>query len=121
MSRLRRFGFTVALACGLAGTSRPAAAGGGRHPLFNDQGTLTWYQGLDEAQAVARASSKMIFIDAGRRRCPNCQSFLETVLPSREIGCRISSIAIGAGRCDRLASCAAEGCWSGSGNTSRRD
>ncbi len=95
MSRLRQLGFAFGIACVVAGTAGPAAASGGRHPLFDDQGTLTWYTNLDEAQAVARATGKLIFIEQGRSRCPNCQSFVERVLPASNVRARIADIAIG--------------------------
>lgn len=94
MSRLRQLGFAFGIACVLAGTAGPAAAGG-RHPLFDDRGTLTWYTSLDEAQAVARATGKMIFIEQGRLHCPNCQSFVERVLPAPSVRARVCDIAIG--------------------------
>ena len=102
MSRLRQLGLVVGIGFALAGTARPTGASGGRHPLFDDQGTLTWYTSLDEAQANARASGRLIFIEQGRRRCPNCQSFVERVLTESNVRSRIQDIAIGlADDCDQ--------------------
>jgi hypothetical protein len=39
-----------------------------RHPHFDDQGTLSWSTKLSDAQAAARASGKLIFIEFGRER-----------------------------------------------------
>jgi hypothetical protein len=95
MLRLRRLGFAVAVACGTFAVGERAHAAPGRHLHFNDRGTLVWYTSLDEAQAVARASGKLIFIDSGRRRCPNCQTFLEEVMPDAQVRTRVGAIAIG--------------------------
>jgi len=94
MARLRLAGWVLGFA-GLVLAAGPASAGGGRHPLFDDQGTLTWYTNLDEAQAAARATGKLIIIESGRLRCPNCKSFVENVLTSPYVRRRIESIAIG--------------------------
>lgn len=101
MARLRLFGVAIGFASLLGATAGPASAGGDRHPLFNDQGTLAWYTSLDEAQAVARATGKLIFIESGRRACGNCRHVVEQVLPASNVRSRISAIAIGlADDCD---------------------
>ena len=37
------------------------------HPHFDDQGTLTWYTKLADAQAAAKKEGKLIFIEYGRK------------------------------------------------------
>ncbi|MHC4941079.1 MAG: hypothetical protein ACYTHK_19250 [Planctomycetota bacterium] len=39
----------------------------GSHPHFDDQGTLTWYTKLADAQAAAKKEGKLIFIEYGRK------------------------------------------------------
>ncbi len=36
------------------------------HPHFNDKGTLHWTKKLADAQALAKAQDKLIFIEYGR-------------------------------------------------------
>jgi hypothetical protein len=36
------------------------------HPHFNDTGVLTWTKKLADAQALAKAQDKLIFIEYGR-------------------------------------------------------
>jgi hypothetical protein len=36
------------------------------HPHFDDKGTLAWTSKLADAQAAAKASGKLIFIEYGR-------------------------------------------------------
>lgn len=101
MARHRILGFAIGFATLLAGTAQPASAGGGCHPLFNDQGTIPWYSSLDEAQAVARATGKLIFVESGRRACGNCRHMVERVLPVQGVRARVSAISIGlADDCD---------------------
>jgi len=84
---------TLALLTGLCTLPSPASAGG--HPHFNDQGTLVWYTNLGEAQAVARSTGKLIFVDSGRLECGNCRQLMERILPVEPIRSRIGAIAIG--------------------------
>ena len=54
-------------ALALAGDSKPApAANLAPHPHFNDGGTLPWSTKLADAQAAAKKSGKLIFIEYGR-------------------------------------------------------
>ncbi len=95
MARLRLLGLAIGFAGLLGVTAGPASGASSRHPLFNDQGTLVWYTSLDDAQAVARASGKLIFIESGRRACGNCRHVVEQVLPASNVRSRIAAIAIG--------------------------
>ncbi len=80
----------------------PATAGGAAHPYFNDHGTLTWYHSLAEAQQAAREQQKLIFIEYGRKRCGNCRTLCNRVLPHARIRDRIANIAVGlVAECDR--------------------
>jgi hypothetical protein len=38
----------------------------GRHPHFDDRGTLAWHTHWKDALAAARAGKKKIFIELGR-------------------------------------------------------
>jgi hypothetical protein len=81
--------------------ARPSSAGGGRHPHFNDQGTLTWYPTLCEAMEAARAEDKVILMECGRRRCVQCRRLCCQVLPSCEVRERVARVAVGyAANCD---------------------
>lgn len=93
MLRLRVAAATFALA--VAGLAVPPRIAHAAHPHFDDRGTLEWYRSLDEAQAVARRTGKLIFIDSGRLRCGNCRHLICDVLPSPRIRDRMSRIAIG--------------------------
>ncbi len=93
MLRLRVAAATIALA--VAGLSVPPRTAAAAHPYFDDRGTLEWYRTLDEAQAVARRTGKLIFIDSGRLRCGNCRSLISDVLPNPRVRDRIGRIAIG--------------------------
>jgi hypothetical protein len=64
------------------------------HPTSTIAGPQ-WYRSLDEAQAVARRTGKLIFIDSGRLRCGNCRTLIGDVLPSPRVRDRMSRIAIG--------------------------
>ena len=93
MRRSRAVVVALALVAGLCGLPSSASAGG--HPHFNDQGTLTWYTSLAEAQAVARSTGKLIFVDSGRLECGNCRQLIERILPVEPVRSRIAAIAIG--------------------------
>jgi hypothetical protein len=80
----------------------PAAAGGSRHPHFDDRGTLTWYASLAEAQRAARRQRKLVFIEFGREKCSNCRKLAEDVLPHRRLRVRMGRTTVGlAAECDR--------------------
>jgi hypothetical protein len=88
----------------LAGPGQPARtadAAGGSHPFFSDNGTLVWYRSLPEAQAAARATNRLIFIESGRLECGQCRNLISRILPQEPIRSRISGIALGfADDCD---------------------
>jgi hypothetical protein len=89
----------VALAAVFGGSPSPATAG--THPHFNDRGTLDWYRTLPEAQAAARSSGKLIFIESGRLECGSCRKLVERTLPQEPIRSRLAAIAVGvADDCD---------------------
>ena len=57
----------LGLAAALLFVLVPIATGGGRrHPHFNDQGTLVWYERFEDAKRAARAEGKVIFVEYGR-------------------------------------------------------
>lgn len=71
------------------------------HPHFNDGGTLSWSKTLAEAQAAAKSSGKLIFVEYGRKACGNCKAVCETVLPDPSIRDRLSKLVVGlAAECD---------------------
>jgi hypothetical protein len=55
--------FAVAV---LAAVGVAADAPKAKHPHFDDGGTLSWSTKLADAQAAAKASDKLIFIEYGR-------------------------------------------------------
>ena len=59
---------TLASVPAFAGETKPApaAAKAAAHPHFNDGGTLSWTTKLADAQAAAKKSGKLIFIEYGR-------------------------------------------------------
>jgi hypothetical protein len=84
------------LSLALAGLAAPTAhAGGGRHPYFDDRGTLTWYESLRDAEASASAEGKAIFVEYGRRRCPSCKVLCSEVIPDATVRTRLSKVAVG--------------------------
>ena len=70
-------------------------AGPGRHPHFEDQGTLRWYRSWAEASAVARSEGRVVFMDMGRRACPGCQTLVERILPDPRVRQRLARAAVG--------------------------
>jgi len=93
MLRLRVAAATFALV--VVGLCVPPRATAAPHPYFDDRGTLEWYRSLDEAQAAARRTGKLIFIDSGRLRCGNCRNLIGEVMPSPRVRERMARIAIG--------------------------
>ncbi len=101
---MRKFtrGLVLATLAGwmLAGAER-ADAGGGRHPYFDDRGTLVWYTELAEAKRAARRLDKVIFVEYGRSRCTQCRKLCAQVLPDKTIRSRMSKLCVGlAAECD---------------------
>ncbi|MFO0931935.1 MAG: hypothetical protein U1E39_04415 [Planctomycetota bacterium] len=79
----------------------PAHAAGGAHPYFADNGALVWYRSLSEAQQVARASNKLIFIESGRLQCSQCRRLVSNIIPQEPIRSRMNAVAVGfADDCD---------------------
>ena len=79
----------------------PSPASAATHPHFDDRGTLVWYRTLPEAEAAARASGKLIFMESGRRECGSCRKLVERTIPQEPIRSRIAAIAVGlADDCD---------------------
>lgn len=82
-------------------TTPPSAAPASTHPYFNDRGALPWSASLEDAQAAARASGKLILIEFGREKCGNCRAFVERVVPDARVKDRLAAIAVGfAAECD---------------------
>ncbi len=65
------------------------------HPYFQDAGTLDWSTTLDEATASARSSGRLIFIEYGRKRCGNCKTTVERILPAKGLKARMSALCVG--------------------------
>ncbi|MDJ0975815.1 MAG: hypothetical protein QNJ98_15240, partial [Planctomycetota bacterium] len=72
-----------------------AEAGRSSHPYFNDRGTLDWHVRYADAQREAQRQGKLIFVEAGRKKCTMCMKLCRDVLPARGICDRISRIAVG--------------------------
>ena len=53
----------------------------GRHPHFDDKGTLDWHTRYADALASARAEGKHVFIEMGREMCSNCRTLVSTIVP----------------------------------------
>src|SRR5262245_11983414 len=86
-----------------AGLSASRAEGGplGRHPYFDDGGTLSWTTRVEDAQSAARSSNRLIFIEYGRKACGNCRTLVTLILPAESVRARISRLAVGlAAECD---------------------
>jgi hypothetical protein len=49
------------LAAGVTAGEKPL-----KHPCFNDQGTLPWYETLATASAAAKKQGKLVLIEYGR-------------------------------------------------------
>lgn len=77
------------------GAAEPAEAAPGSHPYFNDQGTLVWYHSVDEAVAAAKAQNKIILLEAGRRRCPQCRNLCTNLIPNQRVRQDLSKVAVG--------------------------
>ena len=98
MPRVRAAVFTALVA--VVGAS-PSPASAATHPHFDDRGTLVWYRTLPEAQAAARASGKLIFVESGRLECGSCRKLVERTIPQEPIRSRLAAIAVGlADDCD---------------------
>ena len=101
-----RFALVFAAACAatLALSSTPSRATAGpdaAHPYFDDKGTLAWHCDLPSAQAAARASGRLVFIEYGRRACGNCRVLVQRVMPQPCVKARLSSVCVGlAADCD---------------------
>src|SRR5689334_15244711 len=94
VSRRVAAGFAV-LGSLLAATPAAVAGPVRPHPYFDDKGTITWHEDLASAQAEARASSKVIFIEYGRRACGNCRVLVSRLMPSPTVSCRLKATCIG--------------------------
>ena len=80
----------AAMACAGDLPKRPQESA---HPHYNDRGTLSWSRNLASAQAAARASDKLIFIEYGREHCGNCKALVQNVLPDPRIRQQLSAIS----------------------------
>jgi hypothetical protein len=92
----------VVLPIALAALSTTAlAAPNHPHPYFDDKGTLDWKESLDDAQREARALSKVILIEYGRKACGNCRVLVAKLLPQPQVATRFASTCVGlAAECD---------------------
>lgn len=54
-----------------------------------------WAGSLRQAQDSARAQSKLIFIEAGREACGNCQFLKREVIPSSAVNAELGSMSVG--------------------------
>jgi hypothetical protein len=71
------------------------------HPYFDDAGTLSWSEDVAKAQATARASNRLIFIEYGRKECRNCKVLVQRTLPMPAMKPRFASLCVGlAADCD---------------------
>ena len=78
-----------------AASATPVVRRCSSHPYFDDGGTLLWSTSLSDAQAAARASDRLIFIEYGRLQCCQCKKLVASVLPDPSIRCRLSELAVG--------------------------
>lgn len=94
---LRTSLLVIALLMGaaLALPGSDAHARGGAHPYFNDGGALRWHTRFANAARDAKAQNKLIFVEAGRRRCPMCRKLCKDVLANRLIRGRVAKVAVG--------------------------
>ena len=94
---------TAATLLTLLACATPEAHAGpsGSHPYFADSGTLAWSTDLAEAQAAARSTGKLVFIEYGRRACSNCRTLVSKYLPCPMLKTRFSDACVGlAADCD---------------------
>jgi len=56
-----------------------------KHPHFDDRGTLDWHTLFAEAQAEARKTGRLIFIDVGRELCSGCRTLVQAVIPRPDV------------------------------------
>ena len=56
---------------------------------------FNWAGSLKEAQDSARAQAKLIFIEAGREACGNCQFLKREVIPSSSVNSELGSMSVG--------------------------
>jgi len=103
MARRLVFPLVAAIAVGVvsllpaSATADPLRA----HPYFQDSGTLDWSTTLDEATAAARSSGRLIFIEYGRKRCGNCKTIVERIIPAQGLKARMTALCVGlAAECD---------------------
>jgi hypothetical protein len=64
----------------------PAAA-----PAYSS--SFGWARSLSEAQSLARASNRLIFLESGRESCGNCQKLKKTLVP--EMSSELGRVAVG--------------------------
>jgi thioredoxin-related protein len=57
----------------------------GKHPHFDDRGTLAWHTRFAGALAQAQAEKKLLFIEMGREACGQCRSLVQSVVPRSDI------------------------------------
>jgi thioredoxin-related protein len=55
------------------------------HPYFDDHGTLDWHTRWKSALAAAAADKKLVVVEFGREACGLCRTFVQNVMPHREI------------------------------------
>ena len=83
----------LAMAGGLGGDSIAEARN--THPHFSDGGTLDWAPTLSTAKAWARERGKLIFVEVGNPRCPNCRVLCSDVVPHPQVKQRMRDGFVG--------------------------
>lgn len=79
----------------LTGLSAPAEAATGRHPLFNDGGTLPWGTSWKDAGQVALAKKRAVLVVLSHDTCGLCKEFVEQVVAAPALRARSSRAFVG--------------------------
>jgi hypothetical protein len=74
--------------------SSPAPVASAPH-AFASGGRFEWRDTLAQAQAEARASGRLVFVEAGRDACGNCQALLHQVIPDPTVSAELGATSVG--------------------------
>ncbi|MFT4647841.1 MAG: thioredoxin-related protein [Planctomycetota bacterium] len=61
------------------------------HPHFDDQGAHNWFVTLEGGIEQAKRSGRMIFVEFGRKACPDCRKLVESLLVDDSVSEKLSS------------------------------
>jgi hypothetical protein len=64
-------------------------------PVVTAPATFGWVGTLGQAQSSARGSGRLIFIEAGRDACGNCQALRQRVIPDPVVQRELGAVSVG--------------------------